>query len=212
MKIEIGNQHLVLLHQKAVYWEEKKTLLIGDLHLGKISHFRKEGFALPQQAITTNFTRLDEVMSGYAVDRIIFLGDLFHSSYNAEWELFAAWRQKHRDTDMLIVLGNHDILPAGLFLENNIRVFAEDYREDGFMFTHHPLTRPDAGYFVFAAHIHPVFTLKGRGRQSLRLPCFFVSNNQMVLPCFGVFTGGHEVNYLQPEEVYVVSGNQVVKI
>jgi metallophosphoesterase superfamily enzyme len=50
MQIEIRDNHFDLLIQKAIFWQEKQTLLIGDLHLGKITHFRKEGIAIPQIA------------------------------------------------------------------------------------------------------------------------------------------------------------------
>lgn len=212
MKIEIEGQAFILSYHKAIYWVGKKTLIIGDLHLGKIGHFRKEGIAVPKQAADRNFVMLDNMLETYDVQRIIFLGDLFHSTYNEEWELFAAWRRRHMHIDMLIVLGNHDILPGWLFWESNIRVFTDEYVEDDFLFTHHPPEHPVEERFVFAAHIHPVLLLKGKGRQVLRLPCFMMSHKQMVLPCFGVFTGGFEINNLKHDRVFVVSGKEVLML
>lgn len=212
MRIEIGGQEFILLYHKAVYWVSKKTLLIGDLHLGKIGHFRKEGIALPWQAADRNFVMLDNMLESYDAERIIFLGDLFHSSYNEEWELFASWRRSYADIEMLIVLGNHDILPGWLFWESNIRVFTDEYLEDGFVFTHRPAEEERMGQFVFAGHVHPVFLLKGKGRQALRLPCFMMTRGQMILPCFGTFTGGYEINHLKYDHVFVVSGREVLKV
>lgn len=77
MQIEIRGEHFQLLTQKAIFWEETQTLLIGDLHLGKITHFRKEGIALPPNAIDNNFKRLNELVQSTGATRIIFLGDLF---------------------------------------------------------------------------------------------------------------------------------------
>jgi uncharacterized protein len=212
MRIEIEGQEFILLHHKAAYWTGKKTLLIGDLHLGKIGHFRKEGIAVPKQAADRNFLMLDNMLGAFDVQRIIFLGDLFHSSYNEEWEQFAAWRRSYKDIEMLIVLGNHDILPGWLFRESNIRVFAGEYIEDNFLFTHHPVEHHNEKRFVFAAHIHPVFLLKGKGRQALRLPCFMMTGKQMVLPSFGVFTGGYEISNMKYDHVFVVSGTEVLKL
>lgn len=211
MKIEIQGHTFVLHAHKAVYWVEKKTLLIGDLHLGKVSHFRKEGFAIPVEAINTNFVKLDELLNEFDVERIIFLGDLFHSAYNTEWELFSFWRHSHAHINMLIVLGNHDILPAFLFEESNVRVFVEEYTEEDFVFAHHP-SETSRNAFLFAGHIHPVFTLRGKGRQSLRVPCFLQDTHQMILPCFGVFTGGYEINRMPHEFIYVISGKEVLRV
>ena len=117
MQIEIRGNHFILLTQRAIFWEETQTLLIGDLHLGKITHFRKEGIAVPNNAAANNFLRLNELVQRTGATRIIFLGDLFHNEYNSEWETFREWRAEHHYIDMIIVMGNHDILPVSLLLE-----------------------------------------------------------------------------------------------
>ncbi|NNF19114.1 MAG: metallophosphoesterase, partial [Flavobacteriaceae bacterium] len=43
----------------ALYWVDQSMLLISDVHLGKVSHFRKYGAAVPQNAIAANFRLLD---------------------------------------------------------------------------------------------------------------------------------------------------------
>jgi len=212
MQIEIRNNHFDLLTQKAIFWQEKQTLLIGDLHLGKITHFRKEGIAVPQLAATDNFERLDELMLNTNPSRIIFLGDLFHNKYNSEWETFAEWRKKYHFVEMLIVIGNHDILPVSLFLESNIEVFKNDFEEKNFIFTHHPKVELDSSKFVFAGHIHPVFTTYGKGRQSFRLPCFVVDKCQAILPSFGVFTGGFGMDLVKGRKIYMLTEERVFAV
>lgn len=212
MQIEIRNNHFDLLTQKAIFWQEKRTLLIGDLHLGKIAHFRKEGIAIPQLAAENNFERLDELADNTKASRIIFLGDLFHNTYNAEWEMFSAWRAKYHFIEMLIVIGNHDVLPVSLFLESNIDVYKNDFEEDHFIFTHHPKVEPDPSKFVFAGHVHPVFTSYGKGRQSFRLPCFVVDKCQAILPSFGVFTGGFGVDLIAGRKIYMLTEQRVFAV
>ena len=205
MRIEIRGNSFELLPEKAVFWCEKETLLIGDLHIGKIAHFRKEGIAVPQKASAVNFEKLDKLVKVTGAGRIIFLGDLFHSEYNSEWEEFKIWRAKHHYIDMLIVIGNHDVLPQSLFLEANISVFPLDYEEGDFVFTHHPKVEPDPDKFVFAGHVHPVFTAYGKGRQSLRLPCFVIDPHQAILPSFGVFTGGFQMQQVKGRKIFLAS-------
>ena len=48
MKVRVSGVELELLPQKAIKIEE--DLLIADVHLGKIRHFRKVGIALPANA------------------------------------------------------------------------------------------------------------------------------------------------------------------
>lgn len=211
MEIKILNQTLQLLPQKAVLWKEEKTLLIADLHLGKVTHFRKEGIAIPSGAPANNIRRLDEIIQSNEVARIILLGDLFHNRYNDEWKVFAAWRNKYRSVDIQIVLGNHDILSHSLFDESFIGVHRE-LRENDFLFTHHP--KPDAGpgMYVISGHIHPVYCLRSPAKQSLKFPCFIFDKAQAILPSFGVFTGGFEMDAIRGRRIYVIADRKVIGV
>src|SRR3954470_20613902 len=102
MKITIKNQSFILHQSGAVFWEEKKTLLISDVHLGKVAHFRKHGMAVPEAAIFENFSRLNLVLSFFNAEQIIFLGDLFHSTINNEWGFFSEWVNRHSQQIILI--------------------------------------------------------------------------------------------------------------
>ena len=81
---------------------------------------------------------------------------------------------------------------------------------DGFLLTHHPEERE--GLFNFSGHIHPAVRLKGSGRQSLRLPCFFKSKTQLILPAFGEFTGSHVIKKNSDHEVYAIADSSIIKI
>ena len=50
-------------------------LVISDVHLGKVSHFRKFGSAVPQNAIAGNFQKMNEVIAFFDASKIVFLGD-----------------------------------------------------------------------------------------------------------------------------------------
>ncbi|MEP7263741.1 MAG: ligase-associated DNA damage response endonuclease PdeM [Bacteroidota bacterium] len=212
MEIEIFSNHFLLLSQKAMYWEEKKTLLIADLHLGKITHFRKEGIALPSSAYENNFKRLDEIINSFLVERIILLGDLFHNRHNEEWDLFSAWRKKYDIIEIILVLGNHDILPTHLFESSKISYYNKEYIEGNFTFSHHPQKIIQQNTFTFCGHIHPVYCLKYTGKQSLRLPCFVLDPFQAILPGFGVFTGGFEMKALDNRKFFVIAEQKVFEV
>jgi metallophosphoesterase superfamily enzyme len=73
-----------------------------------------------------------------------------------------------------------------------------------FALQHEP--EPCPGRHVLAGHVHPVYRLRGKGRQSLRLPCFQLGSEVSLLPAFGAFTGGHEVRR-EPGVRLFVSGD-----
>jgi len=198
-----------MLHPSgAVFWVEKSMLLVSDVHLGKVSHFRKFGAAVPQRAMHKNYLLLDEVSEYFEPQEICFLGDLFHSVVNKEWNLFHDWVSRTA-IKMILVAGNHDIISPLKYEGLGIEVI-DELLLDGFLLTHHREERE--GFFNFSGHIHPAIRLKGKGRQSLRLPCFFKSQDQMILPAFGEFTGTHVLRKEKENEVYAIADAAVIKI
>lgn len=206
--ILIKNQSFIMHASKVLFWEEKSILLISDVHLGKVSHFRKFGAAVPQKAVQKNFDMLNEAIDFFEPKTIVFMGDLFHSSLNKEWELFEGWSATVT-AKIILVAGNHDIISPLKYEELNIDVVSEIQLE-GFLLTHHPEERE--GFFNFSGHIHPAIRLTGLGRQSVRLPCFYKTKNQMILPAFGEFTGTYTVEPTPESEVFASLGDTVLKV
>ncbi|MGB3774209.1 MAG: ligase-associated DNA damage response endonuclease PdeM [Leeuwenhoekiella sp.] len=191
-----------------IFWPEKSMLLIADVHLGKVSHFRKFGSAVPQQAVKSNFNALTRVIEDFEPEIVCFLGDLFHSSFNKEWLLFEKWIHT-RDEKFILVAGNHDIISPAHYGIVGMKMASELIIGD-FLLTHHPTERK--GFFNFSGHIHPGIRLSGLGRQTLKLSCFFKSENQLILPAFGTFTGNY---YLKPEPgdaVFAITKNEVIQV
>ena len=75
---------------------------------------------------------------------------------------------------------------------------------------HHPQIH--ATHFVLAGHLHPVFRLYGKGRDSLRLPCFVAEPRQAWLPAFGEFTGGWLMDAAPGRRFWGVGGASVWNI
>jgi len=208
MTINIQNQNFILHHFGAIFWEDKSILLVSDVHLGKVSHFRKHGIAIPMEAIAENFNRLNALAAKFQPKTIIFLGDLFHSSKNKEWDLFANWT-KAITQKIILVKGNHDIISMVDFDDLEIEVVPELVIDD-FVLTHHPLETNNL--FNFCGHIHPGIKLKAKGKQFLTISCFFRKPTQMILPAFGEFTGNFYLEPSQNDSVYAVTPTEVVEV
>lgn len=208
--------HSITLHDQifemhfsgALFWEKHSILLISDVHLGKVSHFRKYGAAVPQQAVQQNFDALTAVVEHFKPKSILFLGDLFHSALNIEWSLFEQWVQT-TSQEIILVSGNHDIISPLKYEAVNIKVIPE-LTLDSFLLTHHPEERD--GFFNFSGHIHPAIKLSGLGRQSVRLPCFYKTEHQMIVPAFGEFTGTYTLEPCEGCEVYALLGDAVLPV
>lgn len=208
MNIDIQNHSFILHPYGAIFWKENSILLISDVHFGKVSHFRKHGIAIPNDAISENFNRLDILLAEFQPQTIIFLGDLFHSTKNSEWNLFANWT-KSISQKIILVKGNHDIIDETLFENLKIEVIPELIIEE-FILTHHPLENNTL--FNFCGHIHPGIKLKSQGRQFLNISCFFNKPNQMILPAFGEFTGNFYLRPTKNDLVYAITPDKVIAI
>ncbi|MCG9971281.1 ligase-associated DNA damage response endonuclease PdeM [Christiangramia crocea] len=208
LNIRIRNRDFVLHPSGAVYWPEQEILLIADVHLGKISHFRKHGSAVPANAIAGNFRKMDQLIKEFDPEHIVFLGDLFHSSLNMEWNMFEEWHST-LDNQVHLIAGNHDIISPLKYEKLGIKLFPE-IEADGFLLSHHPQKTNDL--FNLCGHIHPGYKMRGDGKQVLKLSCFFQGPNQLILPAFGDFTGNY---FMEPEEedrVFAITGKEVILV
>lgn len=208
LEIEINNNTFVLHCSGALYWMKKRMLLISDVHLGKVSHFRKYGSAIPNGIIHKNFIKLNDAVNYFQPEMICFLGDLFHSELNNEWHLFHDWVLL-TNIPIVLIAGNHDIINPDKYHELNIRIMSE-WELDGMLLTHYPEIRE--GFFNFCGHIHPAVQLRGTGRQFLKLPCFYQSGKQMILPAFGEFTGTYVIQPKEDDLVYAIVKDNVIRI
>ena len=206
LALTIEDQHFDLHPSGALYWQDKQMLLIADVHLGKVAHFRKHGAAIPAELGEVNFQNLDAVIAHYEPTFVCFLGDLFHSSLNSDWLAFEAWVQDQQ-TQFILVTGNHDIISHHKFEQLGFEV-CDSWEDAEFLFTHHPTETTNR--FNIAGHIHPGVRMRGAGLQSIRLACFFKSERQMILPAFGIFTGKHILAPKTGDQVYALVQGEVV--
>ena len=209
--ISVKDQTFSLLPEKVVYWNETQTLILSDLHLGKSGHFRKSGIAAPQQINETNLKWLANVTEKMNPKRIFILGDLFHSDANKEWLQFEKWRKTFFEPKIYLIKGNHDLLHQSFYKRANIPILNQKV-ESGFRFIHHPIEKTDEDLFAFCGHVHPGVNLRGTGGQSLKLPCFYQTDTQMILPAFGKFTGLHLLKYSEAKRVFVIVDRSVIEL
>jgi DNA ligase-associated metallophosphoesterase len=206
------DQTLLLLPEKAILWQEEKALILADIHLGKVGHFRKAGIGIPKQMEQHDLALISDLIYEYKPTKIIFLGDLFHSDMNNDWDWLVLWRSLFKDIEMILVLGNHDILNSRFYKDLNLQVH-NALKLGPFLFSHEPLNPKivlDNEVYVICGHIHPGVTLKGSGRQMLTLPCFHFGEKQAIIPAFGKFTGKVCVKNVRGDKVFAVVKNKVI--
>jgi DNA ligase-associated metallophosphoesterase len=209
INIHAFGEDLRLLGQKALFWPSVQTLIISDLHLGKSGHFRKSGIALSMGTDLEDLMRIDQLIGLFLPVQVIFLGDLFHSDHNTSWEIFSGWAQQHGGIRFTLIQGNHDKLQAHHYQEAGLTV-VDSYQINQVCFTHEPEDQTN-GYNI-CGHIHPGIRLTGKAKQSVRIPCFYLTPRGMIMPAFGGLTGLYLIEPKPGEMVYGVVNSTLVKI
>jgi DNA ligase-associated metallophosphoesterase len=210
-QFQLLNQTLWLHPLRAIFWEEQKALLLADLHLGKARHFRRNGIPVPLQAGEKTLENLVSVLDFFQPEKVYLLRDLFHSDYNAAWEGFQNVMEQYATSAWILIEGNHDILPEEKYKEAGLAVVPQ-LKEGPFLFTHHPLEDAIEESYVLSGHIHPCIKLSGRGRQRLRLPCFYFGKRQGLLPSFGTFTGSYPVEPKHGDQIFVIAEEKIMAL
>lgn len=208
-KISLQKVQLDLLPDRAIYWPSKSSLLLADLHIGKVGHFRKNNIPIPMQAAEANFLRLELLLKKWKPKKVYFLGDLFHSFHNSEWDQLVFVLAKYPKIKFILVSGNHDILDEEHYKSAGIQV-VERMQLGPFMLSHHPEIH--GGLYNLCGHIHPGVRLRGSGKQYLRLPCFYFGAQQGILPAFGSFTGTAKLKVKAGDRVYAVINDGIIEL
>ena len=188
-KLYWKNTLLEMLPSRALFLPETKELLMCDIHLGKAEYFQQNGIPLPNNSDESNFERIKKIVKKYSPEKLIILGDLFHSKYSVGKTL----QKKVEDlpellkTNVELVLGNHD---EGCDIKN-IKIF-DIKKNNHITYSHEPVVSADKEILNICGHYHPKINLKNNG-DKLSLRCFAMdtNNNTLYLPAFGDLTGGY---------------------
>ena len=185
---------LEMLASRALFIPETKELLICDIHLGKAEYFQQNGIPLTNNSDKNNFERIKKIVKKYSPEKLIILGDLFHSKYSIDKTLQKKVEELPEllKTNVELVLGNHDVVCN----IKNIKIF--DIRKTkNITFSHEPVILENNKTLNICGHYHPKIYIKNNG-DKLSFRCFAMDMNKNVLyiPAFGDLTGAVSYTHL----------------
>lgn len=167
----------------ALWWPERRWLIVSDLHLGKSERMARRGGALlpPYDGLET-LRRLAEEIEALAPARVISLGDGFDDDAAADalaGDVADRLAALAAGRDWLWIAGNHDpAVPAARLPGRH----AGETRMGAVALRH--IARPGQGPDI-SGHYHPVVPLAGARRRAA-----LVGARHLILPAFGSYTGG----------------------
>jgi len=179
------------LPQGALFWPDRKALLVADLHLEKASWFARLGQMLPPYDSLATLADLTAIVAGSGAKEIWCLGDSFHDKYGCD-------RLPAHARDVLLALtsqtrwtwitGNHD--PG--FADHCGGAISKEAEVDGLLLRHE--ADPAERRPELSGHFHPKLRVRTRGRQVSRR-CFIATSSKLILPAFGSMTGGLDAHH-----------------
>ena len=213
LTVDVGGHALVLSAGRVAFDPVLKTLFIADAHFGKDAVFRARGIPVPEGSTAETLARLDALVEMHRPEVIVFLGDLLHARESHAVPTLASlaqWRARHLDLRLILVEGNHDRSAGGAPRALGIETVFEPFIYGPWALCHY--SREVADAYSLAGHEHPVYRVATRV-DSVRLPCFRFGPAAGILPAFGAFTGGFEVNEsARGERIFVVAGERVMGV
>ena len=189
--LSFAERSFAALPAGALWWPERRALLVADLHLEKASWFAIRGQMLPPYDTAATLAELAALCAATAPAEVWCLGDSFHDARGCERlsaDDRAALTALTAARRWVWITGNHD---AGMADQCGGEVRAEA-ELDGLVLRHEAdpaETRPE-----LSGHFHPKLRLTVRGQRVARR-CFVATPTKLVLPAFGALTGGMDVDH-----------------
>jgi len=184
-EIQFAGERLLLNNRRSIYWPDKQMLIFSDMHLGRTAHFRQNGITFQRNIIKKDLKTLKELILHYNARVITVVGDFFHAAVSFDIQFFSEWGRSLPHIHWNIVKGTHEKSMTeknadGTFKINDL-LFIEPLT-----IVHHSLP---AQAYTISGHIHPGVVLRASYGKALKIACFLVSENSIILPAFSQFTG-----------------------
>jgi len=177
---------LCALAEGGLFHPRSRSLLLADLHLEKASSYALRGQMLPPYDSIETLHRVAALVGRTGACALYCLGDSFHDRGGAGRlpdEALGLLGYLTAKTRWTWIVGNHDRTIADP-LGGDIVNMAE---LDG-MTLRHEADPHETGPEI-SGHYHPKYRIRLRGRRVSR-PCFVAGRTKLILPSFGVLTGG----------------------
>tara|TARA_Y100000589_G_scaffold185161_1_gene175419 strand:- start:453 stop:1112 length:660 start_codon:yes stop_codon:yes gene_type:complete len=184
-------------------------LLISDIHIGKAEYFQLNGIPITNNEDENNINRIYKLINEFKPNKVIILGDLFHSKYSLNKNLISKVERLFETFKNKIELieGNHD---KGCQIKDIS--YLKEIESLNLIFTHEPIRKKDNKTLNICGHYHPKLILKNN-QDKLSFKCFAFDsfNNNLYLPSFGDLTGGFMCKK-HFKKWAIISENNIVEI
>jgi uncharacterized protein len=195
LKVRIEGEACVLRCSGALWVVAHRTLIASDLHLEKGSAFAARGQMLPPYDSPATLAKLEAEIEALDPARVVLLGDSFHDARSVDRlsaDDTARISRLASGRDWVWLEGNHDLVALQGALDTLPGRVVTTLDLGPLRLIHEPQPGDQPG--EIAGHLHPAARVAAYGR-GVRRPCFVTDGRRLVMPAFGVFTGGLDARH-----------------
>ena len=210
--IQLAGHAFQLFANCGLFWPARSTLFVADTHFGKEATFRRHGIPVPVGATSATLSKIAEMLRRTDARKLCILGDMFHarsSIVKDVRESIDTFLKEFSFVEVTLIRGNHDVKIDKLLGSWPIEVLEAGVAIDGLVLTHHPAAVPEGADLLLCGHIHPAVRISSATDHFGKLPCFWHSCGQLVLPAIGDFTGTHVVNLAKEDAAWFIAENEI---
>jgi DNA ligase-associated metallophosphoesterase len=214
LSVRTHGQEVVLHAERALELPEARVLIVADVHWGKATALRALGVPVPRGGTADDLRRLDVVLAQTRARELLILGDLVHSHHGWDERALApvlAWRARWPTLVITLVRGNHDRHAGDPPTALDVHCVDGPCERYGVQLVHEPQQSDCAG-LQLCGHLHPTTRLTGRGGDRVRLPCFVLGTQRLILPAFSSFTGAGAWHPAPDERAFAVVDQAIVPL
>ncbi len=215
LAISIEGLDVQLLARRGVYWPEQKTLFIADTHFGKEASFRSQGIAVPRGSTDGTLATIARMISECHPSRLVLLGDMIHARSSITQgirESLDAFFFAHPQLRFSLVLGNHDRGLPALIKGWPIEILDSGAQIGSVSVSHLPQEPSLSTKLLVCGHLHPAYRFTSKMDSVGKLPCFWLSNRQFVLPAIGEFTGTQVIHPCKSDQTWVIADDEILRV
>ncbi len=209
--VELDGHSFQLLADCGLYRPSQSMLFVADTHFGKEATFRRHGIPVPSGSTDATLEKIARMLNQTIARRLCILGDMFHersSLSNGVRQSLENFFADQCDVEFILVRGNHDISVGRLPKDWPIQIVEPGMIIDKVAIGHHPIEVPPGDIYL-CGHIHPAIRVSSRTEHFGKLPCFWYSRGQLVLPAIGEFTGTHVVKLAVGDRAWITTQGEI---
>ncbi|MCD6171909.1 MAG: metallophosphoesterase [Thermoplasmata archaeon] len=202
---EVNLNGIIISDLYAAYLPKHDIAVISDLHIGYEGVLQSQGVMMPKYQKKILIKRIEKIIEKFNPNLLIINGDFKHEfgkNLRQEWnETKEILKFIAERTNAILIRGNHDNFLKTIASKMNVKLL--DFYEIGDIKIFHG-HKDMEGKRKIIGHEHPSIGLRDKIGAIIKLPCFMVNKNIVVLPALSPLATGVDVSsadrndYLSP--------------